>query len=64
MKQVIEIIFGLLLLIAVVWFAMFSTANGWGWLEATLSCIKGGIVIMVALIGLLLIFLGFSELKA
>lgn len=64
MKQVIEIILGLLLLIAVVWCGMFSVAKGWGWLEATLSFIKGGIVVMVVLIGLLLIFLGFSELRA
>lgn len=64
MKQIIEIIFGLLLLIAVVWFLMFSATQGWGWIEATLSFLKGGVVILVALIGLLLIFLGFSELKA
>ncbi len=63
MKAFIEIILGAILIIAVVWFMVFSTANVWGWWEATLTCIKGGITVTVFLIGLALLFFGFSELK-
>lgn len=63
MKAAIEVIFGAILIIVVIWFLITSSANGWGWWPAVLSCIKGGVAILVFLIGLALLFFGFSELK-
>ncbi len=63
MKAAIEIIIGAILIILVIWFMITSATNGWGWWTATLQCIKGGITILVFLIGLALLFFGFTELK-
>ena len=63
MKAAIEVIIGVILIILVVWFLITSSANGWGWWIAVLTCIKGGVAILVFLIGLALLFFGFSEIK-
>lgn len=64
MKKVVEIIFGLLILVALFYVGIVSQAWGWGLYRATITVIKGGIVILVALIGIILILLGISELKS
>lgn len=61
MKQIIEIIIGLILLIGVVY--VFVTPGLAGWAQATKDIIQGGIVLGVALVGIGLILLGISELK-
>lgn len=63
MKAALEVIVGAVLIILVIWFLVFSQQMGWGWWQAVLSCIKGGVAILVFLIGLALLFFGFSELK-
>ena len=63
MKAAIEVIVGAILILIVVWFMIISSANEWGWWTAVLTCIKGGVTILVFLIGLALVFFGFSELK-
>ena len=63
MKAAIEIIIGAILIIFVIWFLIMSSTNNWGWWTATLQCIKGGIMILVFLIGVALLFFGFTELK-
>lgn len=63
MKAAMEVIIGAILMIIVIWFLIMSSANGWGWWTAVLTCIKGGVIGLVFLIGLALLFFGFSELK-
>lgn len=60
MKKYLEILLGIVLIVAVVW---VNYRNYFGVWLATKTVIKGGIVCMVALIGLLLALLGISELK-
>lgn len=60
MKAVLEILFGLLLIIVMLYLGATFT----GLYTATIEFIKGGISILVILIGLGLIFLGISELKS
>ena len=59
MKKYLEILLGLILLAAVVYFNI-GYPTLWG---ATKTVLIGGIVCMIALIGLLLVLLGISELK-
>lgn len=61
MKKFIEIVIGLILLLGVSY--VFITPNLIGWAQATKDFIQGGIVILVAVIGLALVLLGISELK-
>ncbi len=53
-----KIVFGILLIIVAV-----GLSYQLGWWAATLNLIKGGIVILVILIGLVLLLVGFSDLK-
>lgn len=59
LNNLIKVIIGLILIIVAVWFAI--TFTSWG--KAALDLIKGGIVLLVLFIGLILILLGFSDLK-
>ncbi|MEK6817513.1 MAG: hypothetical protein AABX80_01805 [Nanoarchaeota archaeon] len=59
MNKFISILFGLILL-AVGVYGAFGLLS-WG--EAALSFLKGGIVWLVLLIGLILVILGISDLK-
>jgi hypothetical protein len=59
LNNLIKVIIGLILVIVAVWFSINFTS--WG--RATINLIQGGIVLMVIFIGLVLILLGFSDLK-
>jgi predicted phage tail protein len=58
-KNLFKVVLGILLMIVAIWFAAWK--NDWG--QATLSLIKGGIVLLVVLIGFVLLLVGFSDLK-
>jgi len=58
-NNLIKVIIGLILVIVAVWFAI--NFSDWG--KALIDIIQGGIVLAVILIGLVLIMLGFSDLK-
>jgi len=60
MNKWLELLVGLILLIAPIVIAL-SYAS-WG--LATLQFIKGGLVVVVALIGLMFIMLGISDISA
>ena len=60
-KNLFKIILGILLIFVALWLSI--TYNQYGWWNATLILIKGGIVILVVLIGLVLLLVGFSDLK-
>lgn len=59
LKNLFKIILGLVLIVLPIWFAVLFP--GWG--QAAVDLIQGGIVIAIILIGLVLLVLGFSELK-
>jgi len=61
MNKWAEILVGLVLIIVAVY---VSLTGLWGMGVAALEFLKGGIVWMVALIGLLFLMLGISDLKA
>lgn len=61
MNKWIELLFGLILVIAPVY---VWGMNIWGFGEAALTFFKGGLVWFVIMIGLLFIMLGISDLKA
>ena len=61
-KNLFKIVLGIILVLIAIWFVSpGSIGQSWG--QATLSLIKGGIVIMVILIGLVLLLVGFSDIK-
>ena len=57
-KNLFKVVFGVILVIVAIWFA-----DQYGWLDATWNLIKGGLVLLVVLIGLVLLLAGFSDLK-
>jgi len=59
MNKWLELLLGLVLLLAPI-----SIAWGTGWGVAALEFIKGGVVIGVALIGLMFIMLGISDISS
>ena len=59
MNKWLELLLGLILVIAPIWVAM--TYATWG--AATIAVIKGGIVVGIVLMGLLFLLLGISDLK-
>jgi len=59
MNKWLELLIGLVLLLAPV-----SIAWGTGWGAAALEFIKGGVVVGVALIGLMFIMLGISDINS
>lgn len=61
MNKWVELLVGLILVIApIIFVSMVQFSN---WLTATKYFIEGGIVVGVVLIGLLFIMLGISDLK-
>lgn len=60
MNKWIELLLGLILVIAAV---IAWTVNFWGMGASALSLLKGGIVWLVILLGLLFLVLGISDLK-
>lgn len=63
MNKWLEILVGLILIIIAV-FVCFGVPGGyWGFGTAALIFLKGGIVWLVILIGLLFLMLGISDLK-
>ncbi len=65
MNKWFEIFFGLILLIGVILLSWYSVQWGtfWNFRHAAWEFFKGGLVWMIALIGLLFIMLGISDLK-
>ena len=61
LKNLLKIILGLILIVLPIWLVTFDSLRGWG--QAALDLIQGGIVIAIIMIGLVLLVLGFSELK-
>lgn len=62
MNKWIELLLGLVLIVAPI-ILVTSVAPFLSWGHAALEFIKGGIVIFLVLIGLVLLILGISELK-
>jgi len=60
MNKWLEIIFGLILVAVAVY---FWGLNLWGFGEAALEVLKGGLIWLVIMFGLLFILLGISDLK-
>ena len=58
-KNLFKIVLGILLIFVAIWLSSMYTS--WG--VAALSLIKGGIVVLVVLIGLMLLLVGFSDMK-
>ena len=65
MNKWTELLIGLVLLIGVILFTWYSAEWGsfWNFRHAAWEFLKGGLVWMVALMGLLFIVLGISDLK-
>ena len=61
MKWWLEILLGILLVLIPVWFVLNPIGAGWG--AAALELIKGGLVLGVILIGIMLLMLGISDIK-
>lgn len=59
MNKWLELLVGLILILVPIW-AAISFAS-WG--AATISFLKGGVIVFVILIGLLFVMLGISDLK-
>ena len=60
-SNLFKVVFGVLLIIVAIWFITTPSGSGWG--MATWNLIQGGIVLSVILIGLVLLLVGFSDLK-
>ena len=60
MNKFLEILLGIVLIALVIFVCYRDYYSVW---QATKTVIKGGIICMVAMIGLLLVLLGISELK-
>lgn len=61
MKKIMKIFIGLVLLGATTLAFPQMPMQSWG--KAALQLIKGGITLIIPLIGLILVFMGFNELK-
>ena len=62
MKKILKVMLGLILLAGTIFFvSQEQYLLSWG--KAAIIMIKGGITIIVPLIGLILIIMGISELK-
>ncbi len=59
MNKWIELLLGLILVIVPIVIAVYFVS--WG--AATIAFLKGGVICLIVLIGLLLIMLGISDLK-
>ena len=67
MNKWAKVLLGLVLIIAVVVFSWYSadfgSGNFWNFRHAAWEFLKGGLVWLIFLIGLLFLILGISELK-
>jgi len=62
MKKVLKILIGLILMAGPLYFILPGMSmSSWG--RAAVDLIKGGITILVPIIGLALILMGFNQLK-
>ena len=62
MKKILKVLLGLILFAGTIFFASQDQyLLSWG--QAALTVIKGGITILIPLVGLILIIMGISELK-
>ena len=62
MKKILKILLGLIFLTGTIFFvSQEQYLLSWG--EAAITMIKGGLTIVIPLIGLILIVMGISELK-
>ena len=61
-KNLLKIIIGIILVVGPIFAAI--TFKSWGLGLATLKFLQGGVVILVILIGLIFLFIGFSDLKS
>ena len=59
LNNLIKVVIGLILVIVAIWFSI--TFGDWG--KALIDIIQGGIILVVIFIGLILMMLGFSDLK-
>ena len=59
MNKIFELLIGLILVVVPLWVALTQTS--WG--AATITVLKGGVIICVIAIGLLFLLLGISDLK-
>jgi len=62
MNKWMEILVGLILVIVPLWAILAASAFA-SWGSATITFIKGGVVVFVILIGLLFLMLGISDLR-
>ena len=58
LNSLIKVVIGLILLIVAIWFGIWAH-----WLGAVWILIKGGIILLVMFIGLILLLLGLSDIK-
>ena len=65
MNKWLEILLGLILLIGVILFCWYSAMWGgfWNFRHAAWEFFKGGLAWLIALIGILLLVLGISDLR-
>jgi len=68
MKGILQVLIGIILVIALVWLTFFGKMVGWDnvssyiW-SSVLTVLVGGLAWLLLLIGIALIVVGFSELK-
>ncbi|MEK6952463.1 MAG: hypothetical protein AABX29_05595 [Nanoarchaeota archaeon] len=68
MKGILQILIGIIIIIALVWLTFFGNMVGWGsvssyiW-SSVLTALVGGLAWLLLLIGIALVVVGFSELK-
>ena len=60
-NNLFKVVFGVLLIVVAILFVTSPLGSDWG--QAAWNLIQGGIVILVVLIGLVLLLVGFSDLK-
>jgi len=60
MNKWMELILGILLIIAPIWITAVYLPNWWA---ATLQFIMGGIIVAIIVVGVLLLILGISDIK-
>jgi len=58
----LKIVGGIVVILIAILVAYYNLWN-WNWTQAVIDLIQGSIIIFVVLIGLLLVFLGFTGLK-
>ena len=68
MKGILQILIGIVIIIALIWLTFFGNMIGWNsvssyiW-SSVLTVLVGGVAWLLLLIGIALVVVGFSELK-